>query len=193
MLTPFEIEFALGRNIRYCGKQVRFFESGHRISMLSTSIAGSAAFVTVLSDFKVASAILAGLIAIISSIDGVFEYSEKARNYNDLRNRLYDLYCTLVSYTEDEKSKDILIFKEKLTRIERDMPPRNRVLDVICRNEEEISHGFPKEQTYHVSWWRRMLVPILDCPPSEWIQVEDKRPGAASKAEVDPNLDPKTV
>jgi hypothetical protein len=108
-------------------------------------------------------------------MDNVIGFSERARKHSEQRERYYDLYCEVVAMDPGLFSSDC--FLEKRLRIDRDSPPTRRVLDVIARNEEDISRGFERDETFYISWHRYLLRHIVDLPPKEWKTVGQIRAG----------------
>jgi hypothetical protein len=167
--TAFKFEYAISRKIRYFGKRRNFFDALHRLSLFIGSVLGSAAFVSIISNAPTLGAVLAALVAIVSSADNVVGFAERARLYAELRTRYYDLYCDFV--VADESTVDLRQFRERRLRIDRDAPPPKKVLDVISRNEEDIGRGFKREETIYISSWRRFLAQLVDLPPRAWQTV----------------------
>lgn len=180
-----KLDFGLSRLIRYNGKRQVFFQKLHRLTSFINALLASSAFVTILSGWSQLAAWLTASVAILSAADSVIGFSERAKLYGDQRGRYYDLYCELVltkpeAFNEDE-------FREKRLRIDRDGPPPMRVLDVICRNEEDIARGFKREETIYISWPRRIVSQFIDLAPKHWetLKEREKRraPQPASRAE----------
>lgn len=168
----YKTEYGLSRLIRYCGKRQRFFDGLHKISLFINAVAGSSAFVTIIAGIPNVAAGLTACIAIISAIDNVVGFSERARKYSEQRIRYYDLYCELVKTRVDKFSEDF--FRERKLRIDRDNPPILRVLDVVARNEEDISRGYNYNDTIYISRIRYIFSHIIDMPPKKWISIGDK-------------------
>jgi hypothetical protein len=169
----YRLDFALSRLIRYNGKRQRFFDNLHRLTSFVNAAVGTSAFVTVLSGWPELAIWLTGLIALAGAADSVIRFSERARKYGDQRRRYFDLYCELLRTPVHEFNEDA--FREKRLMIDRDGPPPLRVLDVICRNEEDIARGFPREETIHIGFTRRLLSQIVDLPPKQWLTLQEYR------------------
>lgn len=177
----YKLDFALSRLIRYNGKRKRFFEKLHRLTSFINAAAGTSAFVTVLSGWPQLAAWLTAVIAIASAADSAIGFSERARKYSDQRARYYDLYCVLIETPPEKFNQDK--FRAKRLRIDSDGPPPLRVLDVICRNEEQIARGFDSSKTIFIPGFRRLLCQWIDWPPNKWETIEERnsaRGGAAS-------------
>lgn len=169
----YKAEVAASRRIRYAGKRQTFFEGLHRTTLFTSAVLGSSAFVSVISGLNTLTAWLTAIVASVSAMDNVVGFSEKARTYRDQRNRYYTLYCEIVSCLESAYAEDS--FLEKRLTIDRDNPPTKRVLDVICRNEEDISRGWKYTDTIHIARFRYLLRHIYDLPPKEWVSVAQKQ------------------
>lgn len=167
----YKAEYGISRLIRYNGKRQNFFDGLHRITLFSNAILGSSAFVTIISGKPHIAAWLTAAVAIGSALDNVVSFSEKARKHSELRSRYYDLYCQLVT-TPPDKFKEHQ-FREKRLRIDRDGPPPRKVLDVISRNEEDISRGYKTEETIYISRTRYVLRHFIDLPPKKWRTVKE--------------------
>lgn len=169
----YKIEYGISRLIRYNGKRQRFFDGLHRLVLFINAILGSSAFVTILSGRPVAAAWLTAAVAIASSLDNVIGFSERARKHSEQRARYYDLYCDLIVTTGDQFKEEV--FREKRLRIDRDSPPPKRILDVISRNEEDISRGHDYDDTIYIAWPRYILRHLIDLPPARWITIRERR------------------
>jgi hypothetical protein len=131
---------------------------------------GSSAFVTIVSGHSFFAALLTAAVAIISAIDNVVGFAERARVYSEQRRRYYDLYCEILISDPNKFNADQ--FREKRLRIDRDGPPPLRVLDVLCRNEEDIARGYNHDETIYVAWWRRLVAQFIDLPSRKWHSFE---------------------
>ncbi|HZG07792.1 MAG TPA: hypothetical protein VEZ70_02300 [Allosphingosinicella sp.] len=182
----FKSEYGISRLIRYHGKRQRFFDGLHRIVLFTNAVLGSSAFVTIISDRTYIAAWLTAIVAIISALDNVVAFSERARKHSEQRSRYYELYCELIATPTAEFKIDA--FREKRLRIDRDSPPPRRVLDVIARNEEDIARGFAHAETSYVSWPRYLLRHLIDLPPKRWETVAEvnarRNPRAIKKEEA---------
>lgn len=164
--SRYKTEFAISRLIRYHGKRQRFFDGLHRMVSFINALAGSSAFVSIISGLPVVAAWLTAIVAVSSALDSVVGFSERARLYADQRSKYYDLYCDIVACKAEKFNSDH--FRERRLRIDRDSPPPMRVLDVIARNEEDISRGYSRIDTIYINWFRRLLRHVVDLPPAEW-------------------------
>lgn len=186
----YKTDYRLSRLIRYHGKRQRFFDGLHRLVLFTNAVLGSSAFVAVMSDKPIVTAWLTAIVAVVSAVDNVVGFSERARKYQEQRSRYYDVYCELMLIDRSLFSEDI--FREKLLRIDRDSPPPKRVLDVISRNEEDISRGHVFEDTVHIAWPRYVLRHLIDVPPRTWVTVAQHRarPGWFQSSLAAPSADP---
>ena len=169
----FKAEYGISRKIRYHGKRLRFFDTLHRLVSFTNAVLGSSAFVTVISGMPALAAWLTGIVAIVSALDSVVGFSERARAYSEQRARYYDLYCEIVAAKESTFDPDY--FREKRLRIDRDSPPIRRVLDVLCRNEEDIARGFSHDETIRVGRIRALLAHVIDLPPTRWLTIAEAK------------------
>ena len=169
----FRTEYGLSRLIRYSGKRQTFFENLHRYSLFINAVAGSSAFVTLLAGAPQIAIWLTAAVAIVSSLDNIVGFSERARTYGEQRGRYYDLYCEAVGKRTEGFDEDK--YRQKRLRIDGDGPPRRRVLDVVCRNEEDIFRGFEFEDTVYINWYRKALRHFIDLPPSKWVTHRERQ------------------
>lgn len=167
-----KMDFGLSRLIRYNGKRQVFFEKLHRFTSFLSALAASSAFVAILANETGIATWLTAVIALMSAADSVIGFSERSRLYASQRRRYFDLYCDLMLCAPEKFREDK--FREKRLRIDRDGPPPLRVLDVICRNEEDIARGFPREETIHIGWFRKALSQIIDLPPAQWLTLKER-------------------
>jgi len=169
----FKSEYGISRLIRYHGKRQRFFDGLHRLVLFTNAVLGSSAFVTIVSDRAYIAAWLTAIVAIVSALDNVIAFSERARKHSEQRSRYYELYCELIATPVAEFQSDA--FREKRLRVDRDSPPPRRVLDVISRNEEDIARGYSYDETMHVAWPRHLLRHLIDLPPEQWETVSEMK------------------
>ena len=169
----YRLDFALSRLIRYNGKRQRFFDKLHRLTSFVNAAAGTSAFVTVLSGWPELAAWLTAVIAVVSAADATIGFSERARKYGDQRSRYFDLYCDVLETPPEKFNEDQ--FRAKRLRIDSDGPPPLKVLDVICRNEEDIARGFARGGTIHIGFLRRLLCQFIDLPPRAWTTLDERR------------------
>lgn len=170
----YRLDYGLSRLIRYNGKRQRFFEKLHRLTSFVNALAASSAFVALLTVGSAKTALwLTGLIAVMSAADSVIGFAEHARLFGNQRRRYFDLYSELMLCPSNKFSEPK--FREKRLRIDRDGPPPLRVLDVICRNEEDIARGFSEKETIHINPFRRFFCQIIDLSPRKWVKVKDRR------------------
>jgi hypothetical protein len=177
-------DFGLSRLIRYNGKRQVFFQKLNRLTSFVNALMASSAFVTILSGWSQLAVWLTAGVAVISAADSVLGFSEKAKLYGDQRRRYFDLYSALLLTKPEVFNEDK--FREKRLRIDRDGPPAMRVLDVICRNEEQIARGYKREETVHISWPRRALSQFIDLPPKQWRTLNELAPPSAAPGPVQP-------
>jgi hypothetical protein len=184
-----KMDFGLSRLIRYNGKRQVFFQKLHRLTSFANALMASSAFVTILSGWSQLAVWLTAGIAVISTADSVIGFAERAKLYGDLRRRYFDLYSELLLTKPEAFSEDR--FREKRLRIDRDGPPAMRVLDVMCRNEEQIARGDKREETIYISWPRRAVSQFIDLAPSHWPKLKEvasppsTAPGPAEPPEVE--------
>ena len=179
-----KMDFGLSRLIRYNGKRQIFFQKLHRLTSFANALLASSAFVTILSGWSQLAVWLTAGVAVISTADSVIGFAERAKLYGDLRRRYFDLYSELLLTKPEVFNKDK--FREKRLRIDRDGPPAMRVLDVMCRNEEQIARGYKREETVHISWPRRAVSQFIDLPPKEWQKLNERAPPSAGPGPVQP-------
>ncbi len=169
----FKTEYGISRLIRYTAKRQSFFDALHRQVLIVNTVAGSSAFVTLLADRPQAAIWLTALVAIGSALDNAVGFAERAQKYASLRSRYYDLYCEVVAKREDAFNAEH--FRQKRLRIDGDGPPRKRVLDVICRNEEDVFRGYAHDDTIYIGPVRYALRHLVDLPPRHWKTVKEHR------------------
>lgn len=169
----YQLDFALSRLIRYNGKRQRFFDGLHRMTAFVNAAAGTSAFVTVLSNRPLLAAVFTAAVALGSAADTAIAFAERARKYGEQRSRYFGLYETLLETPPEKFSKDR--FRAKRLRIDSAGPPPMRVLDVMCRNEEQIARGWLVDDTVYIAPLRRLLSQWIDLPPPEWQYVWQKR------------------
>ena len=166
-VSAYALDFAVAKSIRYHAKMRRFFDRLHQISVAISALTASAAVATLTvagGDHRLALWLSAG-VALVTTLDLVIGFSERARTYDGLLRRFSDLRVRLVRNPAPSAAEMRAFMADRL-EIEKDEPLERAVLNLICNNEELVARGFPRENEARVSWWRRQCAYLIDLPPA---------------------------
>jgi hypothetical protein len=150
-----ELCFNVTRSIRYHDARREFFDMAQKLVSWIALIASSGAFVAVLQREVTLSLYLSALVAVISALTVVFEFSSKLATYTDLRNRYVDLEAMLAACRNP--TEDDLIRLTKMRKdIERGEPSVSHSLNLICYNDAIDALGRDPSHKVNVSWLQRV-------------------------------------
>lgn len=148
-------------NHLYHRKRERMFALLDRWSKVLALVAGSAAATVYLESPEAKSG--AGLIvAIVTLLALVFEWSDKARLHSELATE----YVLIESYIEGAGVLDwtqLDAIKQKIVGIRAKEPPELAALLMSCQNELYLAHG-QSDLVVDLGWQRRMLMHFFSMP-----------------------------
>jgi len=162
------LDFEVHKSIRYHGKRRGFFDSSNNLIRAVSAIFAAGAIVSIVGGSHVATIVVAALLAVLSSIDLVIDFSRRARVYDDL----YRDFCELAANIEETAVRDeaqLRTFAARKLRIEAREPTVKDVLAVICANEELEGRGY--DHKYRVRWWQRPFSHFFSLPPYDFPEI----------------------
>jgi hypothetical protein len=114
------------------------------------AVAGAGAFISLIGGKSTLFAqILIGVVAAASAVDRALNFSKKSKRHYDLCRRFTELAATLENW--DATDANLRKAKSRRVQIEGDEPPVKRLIDIVSRNEELRSRGYPPENFAPVS------------------------------------------
>lgn len=149
------LKFSVNVSIRYQQKRRAFYEAWHRVTVAVAMVTSSAAFATLASSSGTVPAIgmwLALLVAVLTAVDWVVGYSEKAKLHDQLYRQFTDLAADIVG-TLHPTPQILAQWQSRNLLIEADEPSQLRVLTRICHNEEAQAQG-DYDLIYPVTRWQ---------------------------------------
>lgn len=147
-----DLEFNIGRSIRYHTKRQKFYLSLHRITQAISTVLCSSAFCLLYANEVSFTTFITAFVAVITILDLVIGYNSSAMEHNDLKKSFIDLMIKL-NETEHTKLAIDAIHKERLL-IEKQEPPVLTALNTICYNEECMSHAL-NDRKIKMGWFER--------------------------------------
>lgn len=157
--------FAVRRSIRYHVRRRRFFDLVHSAANAIGIIFGSAAIVSILSEFRSGYAVgAAAIVTVTSAFDLVIGTQGMARLHDDLAKRFITLERDMViegAPTEEAVRR----FTARRLEIEADEPPVLRTLDRLCHNELLRAMGYPDTMTVSIPLYHRLLAHVVSVEP----------------------------
>lgn len=158
-----DIEFYIGKNLRYHAKRRDFFERWDNATKILNYIIGSATIVAILAKQYELYAVLCNvLILILSAFDSFIGFGNKARDYKEF----YQAYKKLEIKLRGLKTEDeINLLRQEIDKIELNEPNTLIVLMEKCWNEEVIYQRYGKENLRQIAWWQSLFAQYFDiCP-----------------------------
>jgi hypothetical protein len=159
-----DLEYAVGRSIRYHYRRRRFFENWHRLTSASAVIFGSATVASLISTTNSRIALwLAALVAVLGAIDLIVGTSRQAWLHADLAKRFFGLEKELNNSQKTEA--ELIRLKNLRLDIEMEEPPVLHVLNKICDNDMVRAMGYKDSELLVIKWYQRLAAPYLDISP----------------------------
>lgn len=163
-MSETDINFLLNKSIRYFSKKRRFFDISHRTAQAIVLLGASSSVTAVFSENSKFALYTTALITIVGTIDYVFDLAGKSRLFDDLYRRTTALTAELIeSVVADEQM--VARVKSKRYEIYADAPAMNRVLEVVCHNEEVQARGLPITHEYKLTKVQRFFAYLFDLSP----------------------------
>lgn len=173
MTNLVSLEFGVHKSLRYHAKRRSFFEALHMTSTAVSAVAGSAAFVSLLTHLTTKSTaptialVASALIAVVTTLDLVIGYSQNARQHDALYQRFALLAADIVRKV-DPDDEQIRQWSETRLLIEKDEPTTIDALNVICHNHEAEARGYGDDDIYRVRWYQRVFAQFFTLPPNRF-------------------------
>lgn len=151
----YELNFNIGRSIRYHKARQRFFDLLDKFSNFISILLGSSS-VYVFSQQSTDLAMWLGIsVSIVSSLALVFGFSTKARDHFDFAKQYAVQERRLI---KESLSDDLLnSVEDEIRSIESNEPNVLRTLNDLCWNDEAKAQGVPKEEFIKVHCLRRLF------------------------------------
>jgi len=157
--------FAVRRSVRYHMRRACFFDLLHSSTNAIGVIAGSAAVMTVISNYKEVAVGAAILVTIMSALDLVVGTARMARLHNDLAKDFIRLEREIV-LVELASEQQLRVFSARRLEIEVEEPPVMRTLDRLCHNEQLRAEGFASDKMVFVPLHHRILAQFISFEPA---------------------------
>jgi hypothetical protein len=160
--------FGVRRSIRYHLHRRKFFErlgtwTNFLLIISGSTVIGLASKYGTTDNLSIV--VVGAIIAILSSIDLVVGFSNKARDYHDLVKDFSGLEMEMTkckSITQESLSE----FTNKRLAIEENEPPTLLVLDMHCHNELCLAMGVSKSELYDIGLIRYICMDYFDINPN---------------------------
>nr|DAH57964.1 MAG TPA: SMODS and SLOG-associating 2TM effector domain family 4 [Caudoviricetes sp.] len=141
------LKFGVRRSCRYHDRRRAYFDTLHKITnVLTILLAGSVVFSIAHEGSKDPSWLIgiALLASLLSAVDLVVGYAQKANLHRELKIRFAQLEIDILTGGEDKAA--LREFTKARLTIEKDEPPVYRALDILCQNELLIADGYEGEE-----------------------------------------------
>ncbi|SHH34270.1 hypothetical protein SAMN02745124_00195 [Desulfofustis glycolicus DSM 9705] len=162
-----DLLFDVRRSVRYHNRRRLFYDRICKGSDALTAIFGSATIITLLGSTKVVPPetpmYMAGITAILSVINLVFDTKENARLHHDLARDFITIEKNLIApHLTPEKFAEA---EARRLDIEAEEPPVLKVLDLTCHNDLLKAMGYEEEHYYKIGFWRSAFANFFDLFP----------------------------
>jgi hypothetical protein len=155
----YDISFAVHKSRRYHAKMASFYRGCHHFVVASSALTGTSAFVALLSDNSTAAKWLTGIVAVASTLDLVFAFSERADQHEALRRRFTDLAAHIAEWSATPEN--LARARSERLRIEADSSEEKRLVDLQADNEEARARGVRPEDLIPLSRPQRWFGYVL--------------------------------
>lgn len=180
--TMYSLLFDVRRSARYHNRRRAFFDRLNLTSNAVSTIFGSAAVATALTQAPNSSGLvtasIAAVVSAVSAVNLVVGSARMARTHQDLAKRFIDLEAAMVK-APDETKEQLRQFTVERLRVEQEEPPVMRNLDTLCHNELLTAMGHPEEEHYVLTWWQGFLAHVWTIGEH---RIKTKREIAGGKA-----------
>lgn len=153
----YDLDFSVHRSRRYHEKMSAFYSAWRDRMRMVTAIAGSGAFILVVSD-SAWGAVLSGFVALWAVLDIIVAPDKKAELHSDLCKKFVELARRVATASPDELGD----LSASRLLIEENEPPCKRLVDLEARNDECRARGFPPNEIVPLSAWQRRLGRYFD-------------------------------
>lgn len=145
-----KLEFGVRKSIRYHAKRKRFFENWHNFINALIILAGSSAFVALLSSTGTIALWLTAIVSTCAVIDLIGDLTKKGILHGELKQRFSALLKEIC--LSRKTAEDLQKLSVERILIESDEPTCMSLLDKHCHNEEAYSQGYDENYIYHLGW-----------------------------------------
>jgi|GEM_PF-381507 len=180
------LKFDVRRSCRYHDRRRAYFDILHKVTnVLTIILAGSVVFSIAHEGSKdpVWLVCIALVASLLSAVDLVVGYAQKASVHRELKLRFAELEIEILTGSEDDPA--LKRYTVTRLKIEKDEPPVYRALDILCRNELLIAEGYEGRE-YESLMGRLTGYERLTAHVFRWSDVaaaqETRRENAARKA-----------
>ena len=155
------------RSIRYHSRRQGFFKRCHTLVMLVAVLAGAATIATFGSvlgeDLPLTVKLMpAALITVFSALDVVIGFSGQAWRHADFVRQFTELEQRLGAMGDNPPEEEVVAVQADRLTIETMEPPVLKVLDTLAHNELLRAEGRDSKDQIKVSWFQRLLAPVVD-------------------------------
>jgi hypothetical protein len=155
-----------------------FYRSCHHFVLASTALTATSAFVAMFSGAPSIAQWLTAVVALASTLDLVFSFSERANQHDQLRRRFTELAARIATWAPIEENL-ALAHAERL-RIEMDEVAERRLVDIQAENDEARARGVDPKNLAPLSLPQRWFGYVATFGMSrleEWhkLQAESKK------------------
>jgi len=135
------VAFAVGKSRRYHAKLRAFYQQCDGLVVAATAATGTSAFAVLFgsSENSKLAAWLTGVVALSSTLDLVFRFSDKSLLHSQLCVRFTELAARLEELAPTEEN--LQLAKAERIRIEKDEPTEKRIVDLLAHNDEARARG----------------------------------------------------
>jgi hypothetical protein len=178
-----ELLFGVRRSIRYHTRRRKFFDALSVWADFLIIISGGTALAFAVGEpvKNKVTAVLAGIISLIGTLDLVIGFSTKARDYHDLVKEFSALEREMTLMDTNRTQENLAKFINRRLEIEEEEPPILRVLNNYCHNELCRATGKDKKYWVKINWLQSIFKQWLDVCPAHmktFEQIEQEKAAA---------------
>ncbi|MGB8275287.1 MAG: hypothetical protein WCF16_08490 [Alphaproteobacteria bacterium] len=146
------VSLGVHKSRRYHAKLRDFYRGCHHFAVAATAITGTSAFVALFSNAPGIAKWLTAGIAIVSTLDLVIAFSERADQHDDLNRRFTELAAKMAEW-EPTEGNYRQACAERI-RIEKDETTERRLVDLMAQNDETRARGANPDDLVPLNWWQ---------------------------------------
>lgn len=150
------IDFDVAKSIRYHAYRRSFWEGADRISKVLTVVSGTAVLISIVGQNSPAAKAFAFTVAIVSALDIVFGFSNRASLHAGLY-RAFSVLAQSIAEVEEPADVDLIRWSRRRLEIEMDEPGILDWLERRCSAEEAAARGLEPRAEWVLKPWQIRL------------------------------------
>lgn len=136
--------------MRYHLCRRKFWDTCNRANRILGALSGSAVIIGLTAKIPSVTAISAVIVAVFSTLDLVFDFSERARNSDDLY-RQWSLFAQEISVEQPTTRSRLAELRQRRLKIEMEEAPSLDLLERRCCYDEAKARALPIDEAWKLT------------------------------------------